>query len=141
MTKEELSVKDLMINDWVNAVIDGEVYPSVITKMERDTEDFKVEFLAVPRDWEEGDFFDEIQPIPLTDAILKANGFNREGGVSYWHEGGRDASIIYWSKEKTELIIGCSHDDYFVKMPVRYVHELQHAFRLAGIDKEIKLEE
>lgn len=80
------------------------------------------------------------EPVPLTDAILKANGFHREGGVSYWHEGGRDASIIYWSKEKTELIIGCPSDDYFVKMPVRYVHELQHAFRLAGIDKEIKLE-
>ena len=52
------------------------------------------------------------EPIPLSDAIL----------------------------EKTELIIGCPSDDYFVKMPVRYVHELQHAFRLAGIDKEIKLE-
>ena len=37
--------------------------------------------------------YNEIEPIPLTDAILKANGFNREGGASYWHEGDRDACM------------------------------------------------
>ena len=77
MAKEELSVKDLMINDWVNVVIEGEIYPSVITKMDRDTEDLRVAFLAVPGDWEEGDFFDEIQPIPLTSELLERNGFER----------------------------------------------------------------
>ena len=85
--------------------------------------------------------YDEIEPIPLTDAILKTNGFNREGGASYWHEGDRDACILYWSEDKKQLVIGSPCDDCMVKMNVRYVHELQHAFRLAGIDKEIKLED
>lgn len=85
--------------------------------------------------------YNEIEPIPLTGEILKANGFRREGGASYWHEGDRDSCILHWSKDKTELIVGCPSDDYFVKMPVRYVHELQHAFRLAGIDYKIKLED
>ena len=81
-----------------------------------------------------------LEPVLLTDAILKANGFNREGGASYWHEGDRDACILYWSEDKEQLVIGSPCDDCMVKMNVRYVHELQHAFRLAGIDKEIKLE-
>ena len=82
-----------------------------------------------------------LEPIQITDAILKANGFNREGGASYWHEGDRDACILYWSEDKEQLVIGSPCDDCMVKMNVRYVHELQHAFRLAGIDKEIKLED
>lgn len=82
-----------------------------------------------------------LEPVLLTDAILKANGFNREGGASYWHEGDRDACILYWSEDKEQLVIGSPCDDCMVKMNVRYVHELQHAFRLAGIDKEIKLED
>ena len=85
--------------------------------------------------------YDEIEPIPLTDEILKANGFNREGGASYWHEGGHHACILYWNEEKVQLIIGSPYEDCMVKMNVRYVHELQHAFRLACIDKEIKLED
>ena len=80
------------------------------------------------------------EPIPLTGDILKANGFNREGGASYWHEGDRDACILHWSKDKDQLVIGSPCDECMVKMNVRYVHELQHAFRLAGIDYEIKLE-
>lgn len=82
-----------------------------------------------------------LEPAPLTGAILKANGFNREGGASYWHEGGHHACILYWNEDKVQLIIGSPYEDCMVKMNVRYVHELQHAFRLLGIDKEIKLED
>ena len=82
-----------------------------------------------------------LEPIQITDAILKANGFNREGGASYWHEGDRYACVLHWSEDKKQLVIGSPCDDCMVKMNVRYVHELQHAFRLAGIDKEIKLED
>jgi hypothetical protein len=125
-----MRAKELMIDDWV--------YNTHNRQNEQVAEIGSGLVMLAYNDLYE---YEEIEPIPLNDVILKANGFNREGGASYWHEGGRDASIIYWSKEKTELIIGCPSDDYFVKMPVRYVHELQHAFRLAGIDKEIKLEE
>ena len=126
-------VTDLMVGDWIrnNYTNDNyKLWPSFFSQ----ATDFGKRKDATLEDI-------NCEPVPLTDEILNVNGFNRKGGVSYWHEGGRDASIIYWSKEKTELIIGCPSDDYFVKMPVRYVHELQHAFRLAGIDKEIKLEE
>ena len=137
MTKEELSVKDLMINDWVNVVTEGEVYPSVVTKMERDTEDVKVAFLAVPGDWEEGDFFDEIQPIPLTDAILKANGFEYRhknfAALSYEHP--FQLEMVEWQDENG---VGL----WMVRglLKIRYVHELQHALRLCGVDKELIVE-
>lgn len=79
------------------------------------------------------------EPIPLTTEILEKNGFKREGGASYWHEGGRDACVIHWGNGKEQLIIGSPCDDCMVKMNVRFIHELQHAFRLVGIEKEIVL--
>ena len=81
----------------------------------------------------------EFEPIPITTEILKKNGFKREGGASYWHEGDRSACILHWSKDKEQLVVGSLCDDYMVKMNVRYVHELQHALRLCGIEKEIIL--
>ena len=85
--------------------------------------------------------YDEIEPIPLTGEILRANGFRRKGGASYWHEGGRDACILHRSKDREQLFVGSPSDDCIVQMKVRYIHELQHAFRLAGIDKDIKMED
>ena len=80
MKATELSCKDLMIGDWVS-------YHGIVNKV-------------APADFCQKAWIDEIEPIPLTDAILKANGFNREGGASYWHEGDRDACILYWSEDK-----------------------------------------
>ena len=155
MKKEELSVKDLMINDWVNVVIEGEVYPSVITKMDMDTEDVKVAFLADPGDWEEGDFFDEIQPIPLTSELLERNGFERVPQPEC-------ANPYHWMLEKYEeetdglLYRIKAYNTFFRGMfvsidnpsacetisfgkQIESVHEFQHALRLCGIDKEITL--
>ncbi len=89
--------------------------------------------VAVPYNYE------EIEPIPLTDAILEANGFHYHhknfASLGYGHpfslrmckwpdENGRDG---LWTIG--ELI------------DIRFVHELQHALRLCGIDKEIRLKE
>ena len=125
-----LDSKDLMVGDWV--------YNTFNKQNERVQE---IRDKGVMLDYNDIYEYDEIEPIPLTDAILKTNGFNREGGASYWHEGDRDACILYWSEDKEQLVIGSPCDDCMVKMNVRYVHELQHAFRLVGIDKEIKLED
>lgn len=142
MTKAELSVKDLMINDWVNVVIEGEIYPSVITKMDRDTEDVKVAFLAVPGDWEEGDFFDEIQPIRINDDILSLNGWERTGGSSHRIYGEYNAVIFHWNENRKEIIIDKSgYLHYMLKLDILYVHELQHALRICGIDEGIKIQQ
>ena len=128
-----MTAKELMIDDWVfdKAVSDK---PVQIEQINKQTVHYKHRrgYMSAG--------IELLEPIQITDAILKANGFNREGGASYWHESDRDACILHWSEDKKQLVIGSPCDDCMIKMNVRYVHELQHAFRLAGIDKEIKLE-
>lgn len=125
-----MKATELMIGDWV-----------MNTYNRKPEQVCEIRERMVMLDYNDLYDYDEIEPIPLTCEILKANGFNREGGASYWHEGDRDACILHWSEDKEQLVIGSPCDDCMVKMNVRYVHELQHAFRLAGIDKEIKLED
>ena len=79
------------------------------------------------RDWE---------PIPLTGEILEKNGFSLfgEGAYVLFNE---DMSIKFSlrfpSKDNFWLTIG--HKQY----PILGVHELQHALKLCGINKEITI--
>lgn len=72
----------------------------------------------------------ECNPIPLTSEILERNKIRYQYGKP-WYQGGADGvfEFRYTSDD-------CSIE---VKKPVRYVHQLQQAFRLCGIDKEITL--
>lgn len=75
------------------------------------------------------DFFSTFEPIPLTKEIFELNGF--------WEEGGGFAKQFFgvglfttW-KSKVEdvqcILVGT------VEVPLRYVHDLQHALRLCGL--------
>lgn len=91
------------------------------------------------------------KPIPLSTGILERNGFgkgaehiirhkDKEGGYSLWEHYGDDGSVsfvwlaMYYSEE---------FSDYYsagnTEIEIRYVHELQHALRHIGIEKEIQL--
>lgn len=86
---------------------------------------------------------DEIDPIPITPGKLEANGFVKNGGM------------YIWSNKKHRVFVclkGFSHsidieemDEQFgtkssrIEVSQLYVHLLQHALRLAGVDKEINL--
>lgn len=77
---------------------------------------------------------DGIEPIPLTEEILKENGFHLWPGYSnVWtaNTGGTRFCI------SNEYKIG--HDDIGLFIMVTYVHELQHELKSCGIEKEIKL--
>lgn len=83
---------------------------------------------------------DEIDPISLTPEILEKNGFNDDGEGVYGNDDsyliptyrGVDAGTWETHIEPTEGI-----GDFSGKL--RYVHELQHALRLCGINKEMVL--
>lgn len=92
-------------------------------------------------DWQVG--YEHIKPIPLTAEILEENGFVKcIGGrskkslqligdglyVSWWN----DRIVIRYKR-----VLG--HPSAYLNCDCRYVHELQHALRLCGIDKEIEL--
>lgn len=87
-----------------------------------------------------------LEPIPLTAEILEKNGFKKceDGAWSLFQykENGENALYqIYWSEDPLYLEISSytSQTGEFNRMGIRFVHELQHALKLCGIDKTIKL--
>ena len=97
---------------------------------------------------------DEILPIPLTPEIFKKSGFtlNEEENpiftIRVYSLEADDVAVIQrpkggWKfmhgKEASNQNVLFLGDGKFVCMPIQYVHELQHALRLCGIDKEITL--
>lgn len=78
----------------------------------------------------------EIKPIPLTPEILEKNGFRKQNNSS-----GVTKLDTYWLGEELGFRIHSFETGYyqFGLAKIRYVHELQHALRLCGIDKEIEI--
>lgn len=134
-----MDAKELMIGDWVshngirNRIAPADLIPDVHKK-----------------------WLEEAQPIPITHEILEKNGFyvKREfnGGVieetcsldktswvSFTMYGFRAGWLCEWAR------IGCRLHIYNIDKnnefcgTVKYVHELQHALRLCGIEKDIEL--
>lgn len=118
---------ELMIGDWI------QVPPSGIRKM-------KITQLC--EDW--GDI-DDIEPVPVSPEILEKNGFKDIGDNTwqleekpYWfwvdfynHEYGCEFDTSTYEYKDTERRLKLYGD--------LYVHQLQHALRLCGIEKEIEL--
>ena len=84
-----------------------------------------------------------LEPIPLTPEILEKNhGEETRAGISdkpCWGEMGALWSTLLWKGENSFWLEVSTITDGFVKKHIKYVHELQHALRLLGIDKEITL--
>lgn len=84
---------------------------------------------------------ENIKPIPLTAEILEKNGFKMYGDTGWWLEDDFfDIHIYEWSDsiwvfkyESTEM------NTPYEQRTFSYVHNLQHALRECGIDKEIVL--
>ena len=81
-------------------------------------------------DSEQGDPFEvdlkDVTPIPISRKMLEDNGLT--GCFGAYENNGRIA-IIFNNKEN-----GCNQ-----RIPIKYVHELQHFMRLHGIGKAIYL--
>lgn len=77
------------------------------------------------------------EPIPLTPEILEKNGFERdfEDGSLIWVDE-RDVTEVVWGGTILTIHGENGHLELDTCM---YVHELQHALRLCGIEKEIVL--
>lgn len=125
---------ELMIGDWVLSKFTGT--PCRV----------KLESFVCHDSWEDGNHgafnFNDVEPIPLTEDILKANAFE----VCY--DSCYQTKFNIWSfDEKTcvEYKISKQTEDYNhlkifidggerVSIPIRYIHELQHALRLCGLN-------
>lgn len=75
---------------------------------------------------------DDIEPIPLTEEVLKANGIPTNGDTNFF-----DSDINYYLElqwEDCKLWWTINLAEYSI-MPFTYVHELQHAMRLCGLNE------
>lgn len=140
--------KDLMLGDLVtfkDCQNDDEPIVVKIWMINDDGEAFA--FIDSPDALEEISIDDEIVGIPLTPEILEKNGFIIKHPESekrtYW----RDCAGQIVGHKNRGLMLMEIHGNpkkfgYFIpyfKGHLYYVHELQHALRLCGIDKEIEL--
>ena len=138
-----MKANELMVGDWMQKLEAGGHYRKCRIKAIIDdnvdcvTSDGEVHTLSV----------NGIEPILLTAEILNENGFESNGNAiwaAYCRED-KHANLeisehYYYDDEKTEggfyWTINCCEYDI---IRLRYVHQLQHALNLCGIDKEIKL--
>lgn len=80
---------------------------------------------------------EEIEPIPLTPEILKKN----FPSTTDWYFIGTDKFCfrIDKYKDKWDLYFGRDGKGTNLQIKISYVHELQHALRLCGINKKIEI--
>lgn len=134
---EIIDCKSLMIGDWVFNEI-----PCYVTAIYHNgTIDCQGDNQSISTD--------SVDPIPLTAEILEKNGFNKpkvedSTDWSYYKtdKTGKGMYCIFYSVDDDMFLEIASYKSYigeYHRMGVRYVHELQHALRLAGIDKEITI--
>ena len=121
-----MKAADLMIGDWVGRVFDDK----------RIIEDYRQVDWIRPGEigmryckvWSIGC----IEPIPLTPEILEKNGFwvmeKVDNGAEEYIAYATDGLIFHYNRD---------NDYYFPNTPIswKYVHELQHALRLCGLEE------
>ena len=134
MTREEL-----MIGDYVQ--VNGEVCKVIsISYFDIGISDSKEDFYQ--------EHIDNIKPISLTPEILEKNGFVKynevsdtppydkdEEGNMYYSYRGEQKFWGWWQPNNVYLI----PVNAMVDLEIKYVHQLQHALRLCGINKEIEI--
>ena len=129
-----MDAKDLMIGD---LVIHGFGGIGKITEIDSKTVVIKDDGFDIGDGMNEVSFaLNELTPIPLTDEILVKSGFRKQNNSS-----GVIKLDTYWLGEEFGFRIHSLETDYyqFGLAKIRYVHELQHALRLCGIDKDIEI--
>ena len=84
-------------------------------------------------DWHVG--YEYIKPIPITSEILEKNGFSttKKFRTYYYQKSGVYISVGMWGR------ITVSSEGNRMNIDCQYIHELQHALRICGIEKEIIL--
>ena len=152
MKADELSCKDLMVGDWVQGNPCGQhcdrnnntYYKIAVLDIGNHCWGYTVCGAIVELK------YDNIFSIPLTPEILEKNGFIKQDfeGWLYFkqkddNENKESLYSIMWRNDYylPHLKIASFTSEYggYSRLNIQYVHELQHALRLCGIEKEIEL--
>ncbi len=132
-----MRIKDIMVGDWVIPhIFDSTLEPSKIVGIHYNS--YKGKDYV---DWVDCEVWDElsmndIEPVPLTAEILEKNGFEKwdDGWCIYDQE--NTGIEVAWAGTILKIGGECGNLELSAVM---YVHDLQHALRLCGIEEEITL--
>lgn len=139
-----MEAKDLMIGDWVHVEAHRgfnaqNVKVETIPDNDGDNEyGHHYGHIGTWLDGGDNDFRDveakHLQPIPLTPEILEKNGWEeRPTGYVFYTDGKRYDNSLWYIFGSNTFVVNTT------EFQIKYVHELQHALRLCGIEKEIIL--
>lgn len=137
-----LKISELSVGDWVKA----SGMAKRVHNIEFQNGEYFVHFSDPDTNSEDYLHAPFIGPIPITTEVLEKNGFVRGQRGNFYHylrlNKNRTlyihASTNGWRAEITYDAAGILHTTHL--MPdMNSVHQLQHAMRLAGVDKEINL--
>lgn len=129
--------KELMVDDWVYAQSSRgeEFYPTKVKNIYDADEDEPCG--TIMDNYERIISSYEFKPIPLTEKILKSNGFVNSY-TEGWFEMGYGSLNFYYTDKKHFIINSLDDKGNHRKLwviKIEYVHELQHALRLCELNK------
>ena len=117
-----MKAQELMIGDWVK--IKGHLDYDKVREITRDENmQWYISFACSATLFRAYEF----EPIPLTSEILEKNGWKHSNNLMIV---GIDDSDFYWSEE-----FGVLYKNQYNMCNCKYVHQLQHALRLCGLDE------
>lgn len=130
-----MKIEELSIGDWVR--MGGDNFQIYLLALAGDVYGYR----RTNNSFTGEEYYDgeigEVRPIPLTPEILEKNGclHTAENRILCDWFDGRITVRKYNNREWYELFVGSNQ----MKFKLMFVHQLQHALRLAGIDKEIEV--
>ena len=139
MKTETIRCRDLMVGDWC---CDHHGFPMQITNVGDDYA--YATFEGNEGDpWEFNDKDDQPCAIEITDDILKQNKWEVQGYAllpsEHYFVKDDGGNHLLWSHGTLSIWLACGEDNdgvfSDVVLPCKYVHQLQHALRLCGLDE------
>ena len=127
-----MKVKELMIGDWFHNNYTNEnyqVWPTFLSQATNSGRRLDATFEDM-----------NITPIPITSYILEKNGFEyKEKEIGLYGV----ITAPHYVRDDVPFEVFCDGEPFAIwfrdPVNIKYVHQLQHALRLCGIEKEIEL--
>lgn len=141
-----MTTKELMLGDYItlaDCFNDGkEILIFKVVGLGYDGENSALVLLNGEKACDIVEIDDEWCGIPITPEFLEKNGFEKciWGGKASWRKYFQiNNGVLVCIDWRDGGIMHFGYMGYDSKIPLHYVHKLQHALRLCGIDKEIEL--
>jgi len=138
-----MKANELMIDDWVR----NKRTKDISQVFEVDDNRFIINHECCDEYWgycnETSISIDDVEPILLTADILEKNGWEwHDADAKFFSETWVGSLLLRKEEEGFRILAVSDYDDEDTNdtpFTIRYVHELQHALRLMGTEKEIEL--